>query len=315
MVVAARLKGKKSLVCLMVASLTLLMLGCEKKPQYKKVSLSGGTYSKRVHSHEGRELPLRVAVASVISPRESFKLYGPLLEYISRKLNRPVDFHQRRTHNEINDLLRSRHADVAFVCGYMYVAGKTNFGMQILVVPKVMGRVTYHSYIIVPKGSKAHSLKDLREKIFAFSDPLSISGWLFPMYILQLIGETPDTHFKRYVFTYSHDNTVKAVAEKLVDGGAVDSLVYEFMVARDRRYAEKIRVVQTSMPWGNPPVVVHPLLPRGLKAELKSVFLTMHQDDEGRKALKDLMIDKFVPPDQAAYKPVRAMAEKVEARR
>ena len=292
--------------------LLVLAAGCGEGDQHKKIKLSAGGKGEAALPAKGQKVPLRVAVAPVISPRESFKLYAALLDYVSRKIERPVDFIQRRTYGEINELVRYGHADVAFVCDYAYVEGERDFGMQILVVPVVMGRKTYHSYIIVPKESSARSLYDLLGKAFAFSDPLSSSGWLFPTHLLRRIGEKPETFFKRYVFTYSHDNTVKAVAEKLVDGGAVDSLVYEFMLAQ---YGEKTKVIQKSEPWGNPPVVVHPRIDPALRERLKQIFLTMHENGEGRKVLAPLMIDRFILPDDRSYDDVRRMAALVRDRR
>ena len=78
------------------------------------------------------------------------------------------------------------------------------------------------------------------------------------------MSETPDSFFRKYVFTYSHDNSIKSVAEKLVDGAAVDSLVYDYTVARSPLFSAKTRVIQKSGPYGIPPVVVHP----GLNPEL-----------------------------------------------
>ncbi|MBI3989923.1 MAG: phosphate/phosphite/phosphonate ABC transporter substrate-binding protein [candidate division NC10 bacterium] len=288
--------------------LLVLLASCGEREPYKQVRLSETGRSEAAASSTGVKAPLQVAVAPVISPRESFTLYAALLEYVSRKLDRPVDFIQRRTYGEINELIRYGHAEVAFVCDYAYVEGERDFGMEILVAPVVMGKTAYHSYIIVPKESDARNLYDLKGKAFAFSDPLSSSGWLFPTHLLRRIGEHPKAFFKRYIFTYSHDNTVKAVAEKLVDGGAVDSLVYEFMVARDPRYGEKTRVIQKSPPWGNPPVVVHPRIDPSVRERLKQIFLTMHEDEEGRKVLAPLMIDRFTLPNDRAYEDVRRMA-------
>ncbi len=76
--------------------------------------------------------PLRVAVAAVISPRGNVDSYTPLLNYLADKLNRPVEMVQRRTYAEVNDLLADGQVDVAFVCTSAYVAGKQDFGMQLL---------------------------------------------------------------------------------------------------------------------------------------------------------------------------------------
>lgn len=301
---------------LLVALLLLsLVAGCGQAEQYRKVRLSTGSSTVQAAPTPVKKVPLRVAVAPVISPRESFTLYAGLLDYIARRLDRPVEPVQRRTYGEINELVRYGQADVAFVCDYAYVEGERSFGMQILAAPVVMGKDFYQSNIIVPAESDARSIFDLQGKTFAFSDPLSSSGWLFPTHLLRAAGERPELFFKRSIFTYSHDNTVKAVADRLVDGGAVDSLVYDFMIATDPRYGERTRVIQQSPAWGTPPVVVHPGIDPDLRARLSQVFLTMQEDDDGRRALAPLVIDRFVVPDDRAYDDVRRMAALVSSHR
>lgn len=292
----------------LLALVGLVLAGCAPAERYPRVRLSGQDTARASPATAPQKVPLGVAVAPVLSPRESFKLYAPLLDYLARRIDRPVEPIQRRTYGEINELVRYGRADVAFVCDYAYVDGERSFGMQSLVAPVVQGKSTYQSFIIVPRDSVAQSLFDLQGASFAFSDPLSSSGWLYPTHLLREIGERPESFFKRHIFTFSHDKTVQAVADRLVDGGAVDSLVYDFMLANAPRYGTDTRVIQRSESWGNPPVVVHPRIDPDLRDKLKQVFLTMHEDPLGRSALASLMIDRFIPTDESAYDPVRRMA-------
>jgi phosphonate transport system substrate-binding protein len=142
---------------------------------------------------------------------------------MGQRLGRPVRLFQR-TYAEVNDLVKNREIDLAFVCAGALVEGEHEFGMQALVVPQMRGETLYYSYLVVNRRSGAERLADLRGKTFAFSDPLSNSGRLVPVYQLALRRETPERFFSRTVFT-SHDNSILAVADGLVDGAAVDSLI------------------------------------------------------------------------------------------
>lgn len=276
---------------------------------YPRVRLAeGGTVAPTTDPDKPRKLPLRVAVAAVISPQATLDAYGPLLDYLSTKLNRPVQLIQRSTYAQINELIRSGGADLAFVCGGAYVEGQREFKMELLVAPRVRGEITYNSYIIVPRISSAQALSDLRGHSFAFSDPLSNSGHLAPQWLLSQMGETAERFFSSTTFTYSHDNSIRAVADRLVDGAAVDSLVYDYTVARDPTYSARTRVIAKAGPYGIPPVVVHPDLDPTFKDQLRTVLLEMANDSSGQAALKRLMIDRFVVIDDAAYDSIRQMA-------
>lgn len=252
-------------------------------------------------------VPLRVAVAAVTSPQGTVESYRSLLDYLSTRLHRPVELVQRRTYLEINDLVEKGEVDLAFVCTSAYVAGHDRFGMELLAAPQVNGESVYYSLLIVPASSPAKSMDDLRGKVFAFTDPISLSGRMYPTSLVQSLGSTPESFFSSTYFTYSHDEAIQAVANGLADGAAVDSLVYDFAVARDPSLAKKIQVIHRSPPFGIPPVVVGPKVRPQTKAELQSLILGMADDPQGRAALQAIGVEKFIIIDDSAYNSVRTL--------
>jgi phosphonate transport system substrate-binding protein len=259
-----------------------------------------------VPPNESRDtLPLRVAVSAVISPQGTVESYAPLLEYIESRLDRPVELVQRSTYAEVNDLVETGEVDVAFVCTGAYLIGEREFGMEILVAPVVNGEAAYHSWLIVPADSPAQSITDLRGKTFAFTDPLSHTGRLYPTYLVFQLGERPETFFRRTFFTYSHDAAIQAVASGLADGAAVDSLIYTYLIQREPELEKKLRIIHKSPPFGIPPVVVSPNIRPQLRAELRAIFLEIHKDPQGKDALAILDIDQFIILDDNAYDTAR----------
>jgi phosphonate transport system substrate-binding protein len=253
----------------------------------------------------GGVIPLRVAVAAVISPQGTVESYSELLKYLEDHLDRPVELVQRASYAETNDLLEEGEVDLAFVCTGAYLIGVRDFGMKILVAPEVNGEAAYHSWLIVPAGSPATRLEDLRDKTFAFTDPLSNTGRMYPIYLLQQMGETPESFFRRTFYTYSHDAAIKAVADGVADGAAVDHLIFEYLLQREPQIGNQVRVIHRSPAFGIPPVVVSPSIRPQLYAELQELFLAMDADPVGQAALDVLDIDRFVLLEDEAYDTVR----------
>ena len=239
-------------------------------------------------------------------------MYKRLLDQLGAYLERPVQSIQKRTYGEVNALLQSGGCDAAFVCTYAYVLGHRDFGLELLAAPQINGKATYQSYLIVPANSSAQQLSDLRQREFAFSDPLSNSGWLYPRYLLVEMDTTPEAFFRHYLFTYSHDNTLRAVTDGLVDGGAMDSLVYEQMAQQHPHYAQVTRVIHRSPEFPSPPVVANPRLPAAVKEKIRRFLLRLHQRQEGEQILQSLHIDRFVPITDEAYQPLRQMIHQIE---
>lgn len=302
------------LVCAPLLASTLV--ACAGSPR-QQVRLADSAEPALAHPREDEPLssvtPLRIAVASVISPRETFRSYQDLIGYLGNRVGRATEFIQRATYGEINALVRSGKLDLAFVCTLAFVEGRREFGMELLAAPVVRGRAEYFSYIVVPISSEATSLADLKGTVFAFTDPLSNSGWLAPTYQLLKRGQAPDAFFQRVIYTYSHDNSIRAVADRLVDGAAVDSLVYDGRMERQPELKRRLRVVERFGPFAAPPVVVNPALSGERKAALQTTLLSMHEDPEGRRILEDLGIDRFTILDDHAYDSVRAMRDAQQA--
>ena len=257
---------------------------------------------------------IRMAVAPVFSPLPTFTLYQQLADYLGDKLSRPVELVQGKTYAEINDLVKSNDVALALVCTNPYLQGQQDFGMELLVAPLVQGEPYYYSLLIVRRDLDASSLGDLRGMTFAFTDPLSNTGRLAPLYQLAQLEETPESFFSRSIFTYSHDNSIRAVADGIVDAAAVDSLVYDYLPVTEPDLMAKIKVIEKWGPFGINPFVVNPGLDPALKTQLRDVFLNMDKESGGRELLAEFMIDRFIVPDDSIYDSVREMRNYLQER-
>lgn len=250
---------------------------------------------------------LKIAVAAMISPKYTYQYYVDLLNLIGDLTDRTVRFIQKKTYAEINDMIGRNEIDLAFVCSGPYVSGTEEFGLQILAVPLCHGEKVYYSYFITSKDGNIRSFDDLRGKTFAFTDPLSNTGYVVPTYVLARRGETPETFFKKTFFTHSHDNSIQAVADGLADGAAIDSLIYNFMKIKSPELTQKTIIVDKSPPYGIPPIVVSPRIDAGLKEKLKNIFLSIHKNPQGKMILDNLQIERFIEGNDGDYDTVREM--------
>jgi len=235
------------------------------------------------------------------SPARTLTHFSELTTYLAARLDRPVHLKQRRTYAEINDLLAQCQIQMAFTCTGGYIAGRRDFGLEILVVPVIKGNNFYRSYIVVRKKSSAKSLADLKGRIFAYADPLSLSGYIYPAARINQLGYRQKEFFRHVFFTESHDKSIEAVATGIADGAAVDSLIFDALRAAAEPNANKLKVIEKSEKFGMPPVVVAPTIDHELRYKLLKVMLNMNKNAAGRAVLKRLGMDRFVLPDPALY--------------
>ncbi len=234
------------------------------------------------------------------------------MDYIGEKMDYQIILIQRKTYGEINELFQKQQIDLALICSGPYANGKDIFQVEALAVPLVREEPYYQSYLIVNKKSSIKTLEELRGKTFAFTDPDSNTGTLVPSYWVAIKGETPQSFFKETTYTYSHDNSIIAVAKSLVDGAAVDSHIWEYYHQTNPKYTANTRIIKKSIPFGSPPIVSSRSLPLILKNEIKNILLTMHLDPKGNQIQESLLLDKFVPPQESWYQPIKELKTEIE---
>lgn len=253
--------------------------------------------------------PLRIAISPMESPERTFANYSELFARVGAAVGRPVELVQRETYSEVVSLIEHRRVDAAFVCSGPYVQAEEDFGAEILAVPQKEGRTSYNALIIVRTDSPHRSFSDLKGRSFALTDSLSTSGMVFPACLVRDRGATTESYFSKVLFTKGHDNSVRAVAEGLVDGASVSSLVYGEL---QRQFAPpSVRVIARSPSFGNPPVIVHPGLDPELKRRLRAALLGLDGDPAAAHVLRALGYERFVPGDPGAYAEVRRMRGRV----
>ncbi len=248
----------------------------------------------------------------MITPVDAVKYYQAVIDYIGEQIHRPVQMVHRRTYDEMDTLLEQGQVNVAFICSAPYVKNREKFGVELLVAPSVNGRAIYHSYVIVHKDSSFKSFADLKGKIFAFTDPKSNTGKLYPTYLLRTMNSTPEQYFKRHMYSYSHNKSIELVAKRVVDGAAVESLVYENMIKTGSPYVRQTRIIKRSPPYGTPPVVVTRDVSPALRDGIREAFLNMNRSEKGKAILDAMMIDGFVRIADNAYDSIRKMERAVD---
>ena len=256
--------------------------------------------------------PLRFAIGSMISPAATYNIYEDILRHVAQEAGRSFSFVQRRSYQETNDLLVSGQIDLAFICSGAFASLPQDASVELLAVPVVHGAPTYYSFIIARSESDITQLTDLKDKSFAFTDPLSNTGYFYPLARLGDIGTTPAAFFSDTILTGSHDRSITAVYRKLADAAAVDSLVYEHLVIPGSRYFGELKVIESSPGFPIPPFVSPTSVAPELRRSFRQSLLQLHTSPEGRELLKAIEVERFVDGDPSSYKLIEAYADRAQ---
>jgi phosphonate transport system substrate-binding protein len=233
--------------------------------------------------------------------------------YLLKAGGTPIRFVQRRAYRDIMGMLLSQELDAAWICGWQWVVNQSH--LRGLATPLYDDPPWYRSYLIVPASDKTTSdLRDMRGRVYAFSDPDSNSGYLVPRTKLLREGIDADRHFSRTFFAWGHRNVVKAVAAGLADGGSVDGYIWDTLKLIAPALTQQTRVAWRSDRYGFPPIVVREGLSADAEAMLRKALFDMNRNAEGRRLLADLNLQGFGAFQPRAYDGIAQLAELYQGR-
>lgn len=169
---------------------------------------------------------------------------------------------------------------------------------------------TYQSQILVRSDSGITDLNGLKGKKFAFTDPISTSGYLFPtLLVKQKANQEPKTFFSSTVFAGGHDKAVLALYRGEVDGAAsfIDARTLAGMPAD---IMAKTTRIATAGPIPNDGIAIRKGFPADLQAQVSKALVDYCASDAGKVQCKNLFSwDGLQTVEKSFYDPVKDAAK------
>ncbi len=295
----------------------LLILGCEDRPETARTRID--RVSAEVLYAQARESvqkegikELTWAVTPFVTTTSVDEQYRSTINLVSQKLGIPMNILVGQNYADVENLLLSGDADIAVMSPYAYVRAKEQVpDIQVFATHIANGTESYGAYILARSDSGINSLQDIKGKRFAFVDPRSTSGWLFPASRMMDEGINPLEDIEGH-FYGNH----KRVIEAIVNGDVAAGSTYDGALATGRGNipgAENLEVIARTQRIPYDAYVLRKDIPQGVILGLQKALSSVSiRDADGRSALAPLMdINGFIPADNTDYKIVRAVDSQV----
>lgn len=205
------------------------------------------------------------------NPDKLIRDVDKITAYLEDQLGIPVEGFVTADHAAAVEALKTGEADVSFMGGLPYVIAHARFGAEVVLAEVYRGEPYYRGRIFVRKDSGITKPAQLQDKSIAFADPISESGYLYPLQIfvergLLEAGSDPQTFFGQVYFAGGYQQAIQAMANGLVDAAGVSEFSDLLLTPAQQ---DKVKWIAQSQAIPSHTVVVRP----GLKAALQERFV------------------------------------------
>jgi phosphonate transport system substrate-binding protein len=228
----------------------------------------------------------------------------PLRTYLTKAVGRPVRLVVPDSYREIIARLGDDTYDFACLGALMYIRAHAQYG----VIPLVQRDTDlhYHTVFITGAHTSIYELKDLVGRQFAFGDVDSTSAHLMALYELKQAGIDPSTDLQ-VRFSGSHPATAAIVETGVVDAGAIDESVFNYLVSTGKVDPSKVRVFYTSKPYIDYVYVARKNVPEVERKKFTDALLALKEGTDNA-ALRILRGRKFILANDREYTLTRQIA-------
>jgi len=250
--------------------------------------------------------PLRLSMIPTTDPGKIVRESQPFIDYLEKATKTKVELTVPTNYAAVVEAVANDRVDIAYFGGFTYVQASARAGAKPLVQRE--RDQAFHSLFITQPGSAIHSLGDLKGHTFAFGDVNSTSGHLMPAYFMRQQG-VDEAVIEKAIYTGGHDATALAVANKKVDAGALDELVYGRMIKEGKLSESQVRVFYTTPAFFDYVWAARKGLDPATAEAFANAMLKLDEGNAEHKGILQLLnASKYVRAEDSSYDPLRQAA-------
>lgn len=253
---------------------------------------------------------LRFGFTPVLGPAQTKAEFEPLMAYLSGALGQEVVLYVAKDYGDLRTQMESGAVDVGSFSPFAYVDAARAGKIRIIAQSLIEGSGTYRGLIVVRADSGLHSLGALAGRRFAFVDPKSASGYVYPRAMLLEKGIDPQRAFSEVLFAGDHKKVIAAVLDRRVDAGAVYDGAIRIAKAEGMR-TEDLAVLASTDPIPHDAIAVRAGMDPALSGRIQVALIGMAATEEGRRVIAGSTkgLTGFTTATDSLYDPVRRTAK------
>ena len=237
--------------------------------------------------------------------------FEPLMAYMSDSIGQKVVLYIAKDYGGLRTQMEAGAVDIGSFSPFAYVDAVKGGKIQIIAQSIIDGSGTYRGVIMARKDSGLKALADLRGKRFAFVDPKSASGYVYPRAMLIEKGIAPKSYFKETVFAGGHDKVIAAVLDGRADAGAIYEGALAIAKAEGAPTDHLVTLASTD-PIPHDAITVRTGLDKALAKKIQTSLVNLDKTEAGRQVIansKPKKLTSYVIAEDGLFDVVRRTAK------
>lgn len=257
---------------------------------------------------------LRIAFIPQESPEKLLGDIAVITNWLSAQIGVPVKGFITIDHAAAVEALRNGDADISFMGALPFVLAEAEIGAIPLLSEVYKGSPTYTGRVFVRRDSGISSLAELRDRDIAFADPISESGYIYPLAEFEKAGlvsspDAADEFFGRVFFAGGYQQAMQAMAEGLVEAAGASQ--YADLLLSPQQQSQVMWIAE-SEPIPSHAVIARPNMDAGIRDKFVLAMLKLN-DPSNSHLLRYLYgPDGYVASKASDFESVRQLAKKYE---
>jgi phosphate/phosphite/phosphonate ABC transporter binding protein len=210
--------------------------------------------------------------------------FEPLTSYLSDAIGQKVVLYVAKNYGDLRTQMEAGEVDIGSFSPFAYVDAARGGKIRIIAQSVIDGSATYRGIIVARKDSGFKSLTDLQGKRFAFVDPKSASGYVYPRAMLVEKGINPDSFFKETIFAGDHKTVIAAVLDGRVDAGATYDDALRIAKAAGVP-SDNLMIIASTDPIPHDAIAVRIGLDEPLTQKIQTALVDLDKTDAGRRVI------------------------------
>ena len=227
---------------------------------------------------------LKFGFTPVLSASEMQAEFEPLTAYLSEAIGRKVVLYIAKDYGDLRTQMEAGTVDIGSFSPFAYVDAVRGGKVRIIAQSILDGSATYRGLIVARQDGGIKTVGDLEGKRFAFVDPKSASGYVYPRAMLMEKGVTPERYFKDILFAGGHDKVIAAVLEGRADAGAIYDGALAVEKAKGQPTEQLLTIVSTD-PIPHDAIAVGVGMDEVLAKRIQAALVALDKSESGRKVI------------------------------